>query len=256
MIPRLPRTAGTIRWNSPTLHRRVREALEHGITLGDLARAWGVSVHVVHYHAARQAWTVLPEDRVTTAEAADALNLSVGGVHTLCHRQGVPLGRWGHLRTLSQDQLTALLARDPIVHERPHGYATAAELAAAWGLAVTTVRSRLAGLPRLAWVGGAARVQFLYDLRDASRRAPRVGPAQCPRGCWTGRELAAALGVSPSVLSGWASGLGCPSVRGRKDYYYRPEAVAAWLLSRKKRHMRAHGERLRDLLLKQGKEAA
>lgn len=257
MIPRLRRTAGTILWDSPILRRRVREALEHGTTLNDLARAWRVSRHVVYYHAARLDWTVLPEDRVGIAEAADALNLTPIGVYALCRRQGVAMGHWGQLRTLSQDQLAALLTRrDRVVHERPHGYVTAAELASAWGLAAATVRVRLAGLPRLAWLGGAGRVQFLYDLREASRLAPRVGPATCPRGCWTGSEIAAALGVPPPVVTGWTTGLGCPAVRGRKNYYYRPDAVAAWLLSRKKRHMRAYGERLRELLATRAGEAA
>lgn len=239
---------GRIRWDSPTIQQRIHIALEHGVTLSQQAKQYGIKLSNFYYHVEQHDLAALPSDRLMVAEVAERLNLTVNSVHALCHRLGVDMGYWGKTRTLTPEQADHLASREQIVHERPNGHVTVAELAALWGLAPSSIRVKIKGLPRLAWVSSSPRVKFLYDLRDASRRAPPVAPAVCPAGRWDSVTLAAALGIPMAHVTNWASNLDCPALKGRKKYYFKPAEVAAWLLTRRKIYMRAHGERLMALL--------
>ena len=245
-----PRRHGHINWNSQRLRLRMYEALEQGYTLLQIAQAWGVEYGTLHAGATRIGYALPPADRLTLAEAADQLNLTPGGVSALCERKGVPMGYWGRQRTLTPAQADEFQKRQQVVRERPAGYVTALEMAKAWRMPASMARRRLKGLPRLALIGGP-RLEFLYPLRDASIRAPKIAPVTCPAGRVTAEELAALTGTTPRAVMEWVGKLGCPSIKGRRYRYYRLDEVGAWLLTCRTSNMRARGERLLALLQQQ-----
>ena len=238
-------TNGRINWKNPRLKADLHARLLQGHLYSDIARDWGISKTVLEFHANANLLNIPPAHLVLTADAADALNLTVGGVHALLRRRHLPTGRWGKRTTITTEQLEALKDRERIVRERPEGYVTAADLARAWGVTPGRVRVVLKGAPRVAYVGGAARVTFLYDSRQVAHLAPPVAPPTCPAGRMTSKEIAEIVGVKRSHVTGWGS-WGCPYIKGRKDRYYNPEEVAAWLLSSSHPHMRYSGRVLQD----------
>lgn len=217
-----------VNWAHPDTRAHIRTLLKRGRSLTAIASLIHVTPSALQEANRHHHFDETPPGKLTTSEAALELELSVDATQKLLSRKGIHTGRWGRYATVSAADVWALKAsRAPRVMERPDGYATRAELSAAWRESKSRTMQRLAGVPYVVWVT-TPRVTHLYDTRLAAQVAPPVGPIECPQGHITAPALAALLGVQCSTFADWARE-GMPRTRGRRAYFYRPDAVAAWL---------------------------
>lgn len=247
------------RWNGVALAPVITKMRERGLTLARVAEVSGVPYGTIRNSSRHTDHT--PDTGVILGSLADTLKVRESVIRQYIHAHGIPFTRFGVKITVSQasadlitDYYQAQLAPADVGPGRE--WIRIHDLAVMFGTNPDNMRTRLTNAPysriRSRKIRNVYGNQHGYNVHDArlilsTRPVALDAP---PQDTLSAPAIAQLLGLSHGAVQQYA-GRGAPHYRIRQGrntlLYYRPDALAEWLIARQHPVSRSLGRTLARL---------
>lgn len=219
-------------WTDPSWPPRIRNLLARGYSLKRIAVSLNVDVSCLRQACQEYGFNEAPAGWLYMGDLA--AQMGVTSNTALFHARKLPEGvrRWGERYIITQRAAAHILAEhQPTLDAPPAGYLSIRQIADRWQMSFTGTIRRLRGVPYVR-VQVERMPQKFYAPHDFLPLTPHTY-RQRPRHLLTRKQIAAELGVSVHVVTGWLRRAPLAPMpwrgRGGRTCLYDPAEVQQWL---------------------------